>query len=257
MNRRLRPVVAASTALVLAGAIGAGSVLAAPPASPSVPAAGTGAGPCAPLRISARAQPTIANLQAVGGCEIDRALAGLTNLGSVVDTSTTLTADHKSALGAIVTSSTSGLQALRTKIDGDSSVDALRQDIRSITADHRVGVLVARQVWLVKAADTVGATVSGFDTTAGQLQAAIDQAAASGKDVADARAHLASMNGQVADASKAVEGIAAAVLPLTPADWNAGRAAPILTAARSSVVDARTALRAALADARQVLVALR
>ena len=258
MNRTLQRLLAISTTgLVLAGTLGASTVLAAPAAAPGATAARAGVDRCAPLRVTARAEPTVANLQAVGRCEIDRRLETLANLQSVVDTSTTLTDAHEAALDAILAATSTGLRALRTEIDGDTTVEALREDIRRIYEEFRVYVLVARQVWLVIAADTVVATAARFDTAADRLEAAIDRAETAGKDVADARTHLASMIAVVDKAESAVGGVASAVLDLTPAAWNAGDAAPVLKNARDSVRDARVALREALAAARAVLADLR
>ena len=261
MNRTLQRLLAiAASGLLLAGTLGAGSALAAPAAPPRVsdPAAAlTGVDRCAPLRVTARAEPTVANLQAVGRCEIDQRLETLAKLQSVVDASTALTDAHEAALDAILSSTSSGLRALRTEIEGDTTVDALREDIRRIFEDFRVYALVARQVWLVKAADTVVVTAAHFATTAERLEVAIDQAEANKKDVGDARKHLASMIASVDKAESAADGVASAVLGLTPAAWNAGDAAPTLRKARESVRDARVALREATKAARAVLADLR
>jgi hypothetical protein len=105
----------------------------------------------------------------VGRCEIDRRLETLTKLQSVVDASTALADAHEAALDNILSSTSAGLRALRTEIDGDTTVEAVREDIRRIFEDFRVYALVARQVWLVKAADTVVVTVARFATTAENL----------------------------------------------------------------------------------------
>ena len=258
MNRTLQRLLAiAATGLVLAGTMGSGTALAALPRAADPAAARAGVDRCAPLRVTARAEPTVANLQAVGRCEIDRRLETLANLQSVVDASTALTDAHEAALDAILSSTSSGLRALRTEIDGDTTVDALREDIRRIAEDFRVYALVARQVWLVKAADTVVVMAARFATTAERLEAAIDRAEAAGKDVGDARTHLATMIASVDKAESAVVGVASAVLDLTPAAWNAGDAAPVLRKARESLRDARVALREARKAARAVLADLR
>lgn len=262
MNRTISRLVAIGAAgLVLAGALGAGTALAAPDAAPRVSdpgAARAGVGRCEPLRLTARAEPTVANLQALGRCEIDRRLETLTNLQSAVDASTALTDAHEAALDGILASASSGLRALRSEIDGDTTVDALREDVRRIFEDYRVYALVARQVWLVKAVDTVDVTAAaGFATTAERLEAAIDRAEANKKDVADARKHLAAMVAAVDKAGAEVDGVATTVLALTPAAWNAGAAKPVLREARESVRDARGALREAMKAARAVLADLR
>ena len=154
-------------------------------------------------------------------------------------------------------SATSGLQALRAEIDGDTSVDAVREDVRRISEDYRVYALVSRQVALVTAVDTVGVAADRSTASAEDLEAAIDEAEANGKDVGDARTHLATMIASIDTAEAAVDGTAAAVLALTPAAWNAGDAQPVLRDARESLKDARAALRKALAAARAILADLR
>lgn len=258
MNRTLQRLFASiATGLILAATLGAGTAAAAPSRAADPAAARAGVDRCAPLWIAARAEPTVANLQAVGRCEIDRRLETLAKLQSVVDASPTLTDAHEAALDAILASTTTGLRALRTEIDGDTTVEALREDLRRIAEDFRVYVLVAPQVALVRAADTVVVRAGGFDATAARLEAAIDAAEAAGKNVRDARAHLATMIAKGDKAEEAVDGVAAAVLALTPAAWNAGDAAPVLKDARDSVRDARVALRQATKAARAVLADLR
>jgi hypothetical protein len=199
----------------------------------------------------------VANLQAVGRCEIDRRLQTVANLQSVVDNSAALADAHEAKLDAILSSTGSGLRALRAEIDGDSTVEALREDIRRIAEDFRVYVLVARQVALVTAADTVDATADGLAVAAERLEAAIDRAEAAGKDVKDARAHLATMIAAVDKAEAALDGVAEAVLDLTPAAWNAGTAGPVLKDARESLRHAGGALRGAMKAARALLADLR
>ena len=146
----------------------------------------------------------MASLQAVGRCEIDRRLESLAKLQGVVDASRALTDAHEAALEAILSSTKAGLRALRAEIDGDTTIAALREDIHRIFADFRVYALVARQVWLVKADDTVSATAARFDRAAVRLKAAIDAAEAKGRDVGDARAQLATMIASVGRARAAV-----------------------------------------------------
>jgi hypothetical protein len=64
------------------------------------------------------------------------------------------------------------------------------------------------------------------------------------------------MEAAIAEALAGVDGVAYEVLPLTPADWNAGTAGPVLREARHAIVDARADLRTAMAEAGQVIAAL-
>jgi hypothetical protein len=254
--------IALATAVALAGTIGVGSALAArPAATPDTAAPITdarhGVGRCAPFWLTARADPTVENYQAVGLCEIDRRLETLAVLQTKVDASAVLTDAHEAALDEIIASTQEGLRELRAEIEADTTLAELREDITSIFEDYRVYALVVRQVWLVVGDDTVAVTADGFDTAADRLEAAIDAAEAAGTDIGDAREHLAAMIRHVEAARDEVDGDAEAVLALTPADWNDESAQPILREARQSLADARGHLRAAVQEARQVLAEIK
>ncbi|MCI0344511.1 MAG: hypothetical protein L0221_03570 [Chloroflexi bacterium] len=211
---------------------------------------------CAEAWRTAKAEPTVENWKAVGLCEIDRRLATIERLGEFVENARALTDAHEAALERILASSAEGLRALRAEIEADTTLAELHADIRSIFSEFRIYVLVARQVWLVTAADTVTVTGHKLEETAADLAVLIERAAAAGQDVTDARAHLDAMNAAIVEALAGVAGLADDVLPLTPADWNAGTAGPVLREARAAIAEARTDLRTALAEARQVIASL-
>jgi len=211
---------------------------------------------CATAWLAAAADPTVANYQAVGLCEIDRRLATIDRLGNAIETARALTDDHQVDLQGILDNAASGLRALRAEIEADTTLAELRADIKSVFVDFRIYALVTRQVWLVVAADTVDLAGAKLDETAADLAVLIERAEAAGQDVTEAKAHLAAMEAAIDEALAGVDGIAEEVLPLTPADWNAGTAGPILREARQAIADARADLRTSMAEARQVIAAL-
>ncbi len=206
---------------------------------------------------TARISPTVANLRALGDCEINRRFPTLTVLATRVTGATALTAADRSALTNELAGTRAGLVALKSTIDGDTTVAQLRTDLPRIARDYRVYLLVAPQVHLAIGADAESAAITRLQTVAGKLADAISLAKANGKDVTAAQADLDAMNGQVAAAATKVSPIVAGLLPLTPAQWNAGTARPILVADRAAEVSARTMLVAARADAAACLAALR
>ena len=268
MNRtvsRLAPL--ARIAGPLTGLLLAFSVAATPALAASAPGARAATAPsqaeqlpdrvhCAQAWKTAAADPTVANYQAVGLCEVDRRLATIDRLGNAIEGSRPLTDGHQAALQAILDESAAGLRALRAEIEADTTLPELRKDINSIFTEYRIYVLVVRQVWLVMGADTIDAAGAKLDETAADLAVLIERAEAAGQDVTEAKEHLAAMEAAIAEALAGVEGVADDVLPLTPADWNAGTAGPILREARQAIVDARADLRTATAEARQVIAAL-
>lgn len=212
---------------------------------------------CAAAWLKAKADPSVANLQAAGDCEVDRRLDTLDRLGTLVDEAGAVTDPHKATLHGILDASTRGLTALRGQIAADTTIAALRTDIRRIYTDYRVYVLVARQVNLVRGIDRVGVAADRLTDATGNLADAIAQAKANGNDVTAAQGHLDAMTAAIAKARSEVAGDADAVLAQTPAGWNAGSAKPILDAARASISAAHADLRTALAEARATLAALR
>lgn len=263
MNRHTTRIAGTVAGLALA-AIVALPALAAPgsragsgPAGLDVPNADSSAARCLVARQGVRSDRSVANLQAFGFCEIDRRLDTITRLQALVHEANVLTPDHATALNQILTSSETGLKALRVQIAGDTTVAATAKDVRRIFSEYRIYALVTRQVALVRADDRVDAAAARLTTVAGKLNTAIEKAASKGKDVTAAETHLAALNAAIAAARAEVAGDATAVLAQTPASWNTGTAKPILDAAHASVVAARHDLRTAVAEARATRTALR
>ncbi len=242
-------------ALLLVGSVAPTYAASPVPSATEVPAAGS-ARPCAGDYAAAK-DNGVGNLRKLGDCEIDRRLDTITKLTSKVTNNAALTDGDRSALLAQLSDDTTGLTALRAKIDAETDATALRADIKSIVTDYRIYLLVVPKVAEVIAADTELAAVNRFGTVDTKLQARIDAAKAAGKDVTTAQADLDAMNGDVAQVGPLVQGIPAAVLPLTPAQYNAGTAKPILVSSRTSLQSGRSLLRNARADAKACVAALK
>jgi hypothetical protein len=216
-----------------------------------------GKGVCAVEAAAAHTSDKVADLRAFGDCEINRRFATLTVLASKVSSSKVLTTSDAAALTAEISSTRSGLTALKATIDAETSIPALKADIVKIAAGFRVYLLVVPQVHLTNGADGVLATQTRFSDINTKLTAAIAAAKAAGKDVTAAQNDLDAMNAAVASAVALATPIPGKLLPLTPADWNDGTAGPIITAARTSLVQARGLLQSAVADAKACRDALK
>jgi hypothetical protein len=246
--------------IVVGGLLAAGSVAptyavqAASPLAPEVNSA-VGTRPCLAESTAAK-DNGVGNLRTLGDCEIDRRLDTITRLQARVGAAG-LTAADRSALQSQLSADTSGLKALRAQIDAESNVDALRADLKKIVADFRIYLLMAPKAGDVIAADTELAAVARLGTQGTKLQARINADKAAGKDVTQAQSDLDAMNAKVAQVSPVVQGIPAAVLPLTPAQYNAGAAKPILVSSRTSLQAGRGLLAGARADARACVAALK
>lgn len=193
-------------------------------------------------------------LKARGHLAIERRLNEIDRLTALVNGASHLTSSNRSTLLSKLSSDTSGLQSLDTKIQGDSDATTLRRDLASIVTAYRIYVLVAPQVHIVVASDRIAAFVALGDSIVSKIQSKIDTAKAGGKDVKAAQAALDDMKKELADAAAATEGVASNVIALTPSGYPGNRAT--LLSARSSILTARAHLVTARADAHAAVSAL-
>ncbi len=240
--------------LVAALAVGTVSAVGPSPSSPAIPS--TDSARCAPPAQGEGAE-SVGNLRRFGDCEIDRRLAFLARLASRVADAPALSDAHRQALADEIATTTSGLTALRATIDHETDVAALKADLKRIATDYRVYVLVAPKARLVIRADRLDAGYARFETVEQRLADAIATAKAAGKDVTAAQAAYDAMTAKVDDAEALLGPVAGSILPLTPADWNAGTARPALVAARSTLGEVGRLFAGARADARACARALR
>jgi hypothetical protein len=228
-------------------------------AASAAPVAGGPAGStvCSAQAAAARSGGTVAAFRAFGDCEVDRRLTTLGQLTAAINASLALTAADKSALTAEIGPTSSGLTSLKATIDSAVSVVVLRVRIVEIATQFRVYDLVAPQVYLSNAADGVGAVAAQFGKISTELAGRISAARSAGKDTTAAQAALDATNSAIASAIASASPLPGKLLALTPAQFNAGTAGPVLRSARASIVSARDQLKSAVADARAVLADLR
>jgi hypothetical protein len=241
--------------LVLGGSlliVSAGAVTAV-----TAPAGPAGKGVCAVAATAARTTPTVAALRAFGDCEVNRRFATLNDLSARITASKVMTSSDASALQGEISSTRSGLTSLKASIDSETVLLTLKADIVKIATDYRVYLLVVPQVNLVNAADGVLATQTRFAQVNTNLAARIASAKAAGKDTTAAQADLDAMNAAVAKAVSLATPLPAALLPLTPAQYNGGTAGPVINNARAALLSARDQLKAAIADANACRAALK
>lgn len=245
---------------MLAGILAAPMALpvaaATPSPSPSTSTTTATTGACSAARSTFQADRTLENATALGDCMATTRLTFLGKATGRVQASRVLTTPDRAALLSILSSDTSGVTAVKAKLDSETTVAAVVADIRGMVLDYRVFALGGRQVALVTGVDAVGVIAGHFDTVHAKLEMLIGAAASQGRDVTAARASLQAMDDSVAQARTDVAGLAPKLLALTPAEYDAGTAQPVLRAARSDVLAARDALRGAREDAAAVLADL-
>ena len=235
--------------LAVAALLVVSSAAVASAAAPVVAGGPAGTGVCAKESAAIKAGVSIDTLRAFGDCEITRRLTTLDAAAAKISASKALTSSDAAALSAEVAWTKSGLTALKAKIDAETSPVALRAEIRQVVTDYRVYLLVVPKVNLVNGADAVQLAQTAFNQVSTNLTARIAAAKAAGKDTTAAQADLDAMNAAVAQAVGLAAPLPAALLPLTPAQYNAGTAGPVIKNARTALVQARGLLQSARKDA--------
>jgi hypothetical protein len=143
------------------------------------------------------------------------------------------------------------LTALRTKVDGETTVAAVHADEVSMVVDYRIYMLVVPKVRYTIAVDVETAVAARLQDAHDKLAAiaAADQAA--GKDVSAELAELADMASKITDAKNAIASQPAALLAVNPGADPAPIQAAVASA-RSSVRTARQDLATAAAEGKTV-----
>jgi hypothetical protein len=247
------------TALVASVALGGSLILVSTGIVAAVtPATGpAGKDVCATQAAAVKSGATVETVRAFGDCEINRRFTTLDDLSAKITGSKVMTSSDASALQGEIGSTRSGLTSLKATIDAETSLTALRADIVKIATDYRVYLLVGPQVNLVNGADAVLFAQTKFAEINTNLAARIAAAKAHGKDTTAAQAALDAMNTAVSQAAGLATPLPAALLPLTPAQYNGGTAGPVLTNAKTALGQARDLLKSASADAKACRDALK
>ena len=197
----------------------------------------------------------LANIIKRGDAEIARRLVSLNTLISKVNESPHLSSSDKTSLIAAVNTEISGLSALKTKLDADTTVAAAVTDAQSIITDYRVYALLLPKVWIVKTADDQIAVEAKLTALAAKLQTRITAAQTAGKDVTSLTSALADMNKLLTNSNSISTSVETAVLALQPSDYNANHAA--LKGYLTQLQTAHQDNQAAFQDAKTIIVGLK
>ena len=138
------------------------------------------------------------------------------------------------------------LQQLNQTIDGDSTLQQAAHDFGTIFSDYRVYRLVLPAARIAAGADhATTSAIPNLTTEATKAQARVNPA-----NQAALQPVINDLDSQISTATNATNGLAAAVLAFTPAQWNADTA--LLHAPGSSEQTAAAALDKGRADLRQM-----
>lgn len=213
-----------------------------------------------PVSVATSASLKAARSKDHGDDAINARIKSLSDLDARIQSMTKVTADDKSGLESMVQSQITGLAALRTKIDGDTDVTAVRTDDVSITQAFRIYLLVLPKGRIMAASDRALQIGESFSTLSAKLDARISTAQAAGNNTTALNASLADLNTKVTDSNLKANSAISLVVGLSPDNGNAATAASNLvaiTAAKSDIAAANSDLKAAYADAKSIVAGLK
>jgi len=193
--------------------------------------------------VSAKADAKIGTAKGRADQEVTRRTNSLTDLNTKVQAMTKVSATEKTNVSNLVQAEISSLTALKAKIDADTDLATLKTDIKTITEDYRIYMLVLPQGRMEVAADKIETVTSTYTALAAKLQARVSQAP-SGTDTTQVNASLSDMNAKISDANAKAQAAVTFVANLQPDQGNATVAASNKTALQN----ARADIKAALAD---------
>lgn len=200
-------------------------------------------------------QTRLQNTISKGDQEIARRLTSLATLTAKINAATRLTASDKTTLTNEVNDTISGLNALKTKLDSETTTTAARTDVQDIYTEYRVYALVAPKVNLIKVADDQQVAEQKLSTLIQKLQSRITSAQNSGKDVTALQNALNDMTTKVNAAQSISSSIESKVIGLQPTDYNSDHA--ILSGDSAQLKSAHADNQAAYQDAKQIVAGLK
>jgi hypothetical protein len=182
---------------------------------------------------------------------INLRLTALQRDTTVIGAARNLSADHRTTLQDLVNQDTSGLTALKTKVAGETTLDALKADATSMVDDYRIFILVGPKVRLTSAGDTELAATARLRGVHDKLADLVAKAKAGGTDTTAAEQELADMSAALDKAGTDTSGQVNTLLAISPGPDGPGIQAKV-AAVRSALESGRGDLKQAESDAKQV-----
>ncbi|HWD56219.1 MAG TPA: hypothetical protein VG346_13920 [Acidimicrobiales bacterium] len=193
---------------------------------------------------------TLPGIQAKASSDITRRVNALHTAIAKVNAATGL-GSGQATLVSYLGADIAPLQALNTKIQGDTTLPQARQDFGTVFSGYRVYLLVLPAGRIAGDADRATTTVLPRLTA----DATKAQAHENASTQAQLQPLIADLNAQIGAAVAATNGLASTVLGYTPTEWNGNH--ELLSPARTDEQTADAAIKKGRADVVQILQVLR
>lgn len=176
--------------------------------------------------------------------EIARRIGALTNLQSRITAMKKVSEEQKDALRSTIKNQIADMNSLKVKIDADTNLPALNEDMKTITKSYRIYVLVIPKGIITAAADRILTITEMMAALGGKFDVRISEAKTAGKDTASVETILKEYNSKVQDAESQARSALDEIASLKPDDGNQA----ILESNRKTLQDARAKIVAAQKD---------
>lgn len=197
---------------------------------------------------------TINNLKTRAINEIDKRITSLNDLITKINTVKKIPADVKSQLVTQIQNEISSLQALKTKIQADTTFTTLLADAKSIITSFRTYAFFMPKITIIAVADRLNQTTDNLSTISAKLQTRINQAKANGKDTTSLDTLIADLNTQIVSAKTEYQNVVSQAESMTITSFTGVGTFQTL---RADIVAGEKDLKVALQDAKQIIEGLR
>ncbi len=192
--------------------------------------------------------------------EITARINSLNALISKIESIKNVSDADKATIASTTQNEIATLTALKSQIDSDTSTTTMRDDLKSITTDYRIYMLVEPQITILAAADRINQIVSLMTIVENKLQTRITQLQSSGVDTSSLTAAMSDIASKIADATSQAATAVSSTASLMPDQGNTTIAASntaALKAARANIKTGDSDLQTARKDMNTVVSGIR
>jgi hypothetical protein len=173
---------------------------------------------------------TLDGLRASSDARIAKFVKSLQGLDTRIGKITALTSGEKAGLTAEVDSEIADLNALKTKIDAETTIAAIQADLAALANESVYIRSISLQIGMIGGAENILVSLTKLDTQVATFTTEI-AAAPAGIDTTAAQKYLDDLKTRIAEAKSLASPLPASLLALTEAQLRAGKADPTVAAA--------------------------
>jgi len=186
---------------------------------------------------------------------IAQRLTSLNDASTRINSLVKLSSAQKAQFSGEIVTDVNGLTSLKAKIDADTDLTTARADYKTIFTTYRVYAEFLPQLHLLISSDTMDVTADKLSDLATKLQSRIQSAG----NPSNLTSLLSDMQAKIADAKTQYGNVQSQVTSLTPQSYDNDPTgtSSTLKNARSEIQTGAGDLKAAFADAKQIIQALK